>query len=108
MTHFLRINNLKFQKIHSENDLIQLDVIHSSVLIKTKIIDKDPLEGGLRKILNFGHTIGHALEGYQLNKRQISHGHAIALGMCAEAHISMKRKFISSEEFLFKRYVTSI
>ncbi|NDA98882.1 MAG: iron-containing alcohol dehydrogenase, partial [Flavobacteriia bacterium] len=58
---------LKIQKIHSENDLIQLDVIHSSVLIKTKIIDKDPLEGGLRKILNFGHTIGHALEGYQLN-----------------------------------------
>ena len=90
---------LKIQKIHSENDLIQLDVIHSSVLIKTKIIDKDPLEGGLRKILNFGHTIGHALEGYQLNKRQISHGHAVALGMCAEAHISMKRKFISIEEF---------
>lgn len=90
---------LKIQKIHSENDLIQLDVIHSSVLIKTKIIDKDPLEGGLRKILNFGHTIGHALEGYQLNKRQISHGHAVALGMCAEAHISMKRKFISPEEF---------
>ena len=90
---------LKIQKIHSENDLIQLDVIHSSVLIKTKIIDKDPLEGGLRKILNFGHTIGHALEGYQLNKRQISHGHAVALGMCAEAHISMKRKFISLEEF---------
>ncbi len=90
---------IKIQKIHSEEELIQEDVIYSSVLIKTKIIDKDPLEGGLRKILNFGHTIGHALEGYHLNKKQISHGHAVALGMCAEAHISLKRKFISLAEF---------
>ena len=64
------------------------------------MIDLDPKEGGLRKILNFGHTIGHALESYFLDKSPISHGHAVALGMCAEAFISWKQNRISKEEFL--------
>jgi 3-dehydroquinate synthase len=86
--------------IHSEEELIQEDVIYASVKIKTEIIDLDPKEGGLRKILNFGHTIGHALESYFLDKTPISHGHAVALGMCAEAFISWKQDSISKEEFL--------
>jgi 3-dehydroquinate synthase len=86
--------------IHSEEELIQEDVIYASVKIKTEIIDLDPKEGGLRKILNFGHTIGHALESYFLDKTPISHGHAVALGMCAEAFISWKQNRISKDEFL--------
>ena len=84
---------LKIQKIHSENDLIQEDVIHTSILIKTKIIDKDPLEGGLRKILNFGHTLGHAIESFYLEsdtKETLTHGEAIAIGMICESYMSSK------------------
>ncbi len=90
----------RIKTIHSEEELIQEDFIHASVKIKTEIIDLDPKEGGLRKILNFGHTIGHALESYFLDKTPISHGHAVALGMCAEAFISWKQKRISKDEFL--------
>ncbi len=90
----------KIKTIHSEEELIKEDVIFSSVKIKTDIIELDPKEGGLRKILNFGHTIGHALESYFLDKTPISHGHAVALGMCAEAHISWKQNRISKQEFI--------
>lgn len=90
----------QIKTIHSEEELIQQDLIHASVKIKTEIIDLDPKEGGLRKILNFGHTIGHALESYFLDKTPISHGHAVALGMCAEAFISWKQNRISKAEFL--------
>ena len=90
----------EIKMIHSEEELIGEKVIHASVKIKTDIIALDPNEGGLRKILNFGHTIGHALESYFLDKSPISHGHAVALGMCAEAFISWKQNRISKEEFL--------
>jgi 3-dehydroquinate synthase len=89
----------QIKTIHSEEELIREDVIYTSIKIKTDIIDLDPKEGGLRKILNFGHTIGHALESYFLDKTPISHGHAVALGMCAEAFISWKQDRISKSEF---------
>jgi 3-dehydroquinate synthase len=89
----------KIKRIHSEDELIEEKVIHASVKIKTDIIDLDPKEGGLRKILNFGHTIGHALESYFLDKTPISHGHAVALGMCAESYISWKQNRITKDEF---------
>ncbi len=90
----------KIKTIHSEDELTEEDVIFASVKIKTNIIEIDPKEGGLRKILNFGHTIGHALESYFLDKTPISHGHAVALGMCAEAFISWKQNRINKDEFL--------
>lgn len=90
----------KIKTIHSEEELTKEEVIYSSVKIKTDIIDQDPKEGGLRKILNFGHTIGHGLESYFLDKTPISHGHAVALGMCAESYISWKQNRISKDEFL--------
>jgi 3-dehydroquinate synthase len=97
----IRDNQLwnQIKTIHSEEELIREDVIYTSIKIKTDIIDLDPKEGGLRKILNFGHTIGHALESYFLDKTPISHGHAVALGMCAEAFISWKQNRISKSEF---------
>ncbi len=70
------------------------DLIKKSVMIKNSIITKDPNEKGLRKILNFGHTLGHAIESY-LNyqkKQNISHGHAIALGMILATYISHHKK----------------
>ena len=90
-------NEIKF--IHSEEVLTTDEVIFKSVKIKATIIEEDPKEGGLRKILNFGHTVGHGLESFYLNSTPISHGHAVALGMCAEAYISWKRNQLNEIEF---------
>ncbi|MCC1484601.1 3-dehydroquinate synthase [Winogradskyella immobilis] len=73
------------------SDLDQL--IYDSVVIKNKIVSEDPTEQGLRKILNFGHTLGHAIESYFLDyteKPTLLHGEAIAVGMILEAYLSTK------------------
>ena len=69
------------------------NLIYESVIIKKEIVDKDPFEKGLRKSLNFGHTLGHAIESYFLSnesKTTLLHGEAIALGMILECYISSK------------------
>ena len=68
------------------------DHIKTSVLIKNKVVETDRFEGGLRKILNFGHTLGHAIESYRLNKddQHLLHGEAIGIGMILEAYLSHK------------------
>lgn len=88
-----------FSKIKFEKFLYE--IIYKSINIKNNIIEKDYKEIGLRKILNFGHTIGHAIESYfiyNLNKR-LSHGHSIAIGMICESWISYKMKIIKKTEF---------
>jgi 3-dehydroquinate synthase len=73
-------------------DIIQLkestlvDIIEKSCLIKNGIVSQDVYDLGVRSILNFGHTIGHAIE--QLEKYQIKHGEAVAIGMIIETYIS--------------------
>lgn len=68
------------------------DLIQKSVAIKKEVVTADPKENGLRKILNFGHTIGHAFESYFLDSpNHLLHGEAIALGMIAEGYLSMKK-----------------
>lgn len=67
--------------------------IAHSIAIKAKVVIKDPYEKELRKILNFGHTLGHAIESHFLNKDPqalLLHGEAIAIGMILEAFISFK------------------
>ncbi|RZL11258.1 MAG: 3-dehydroquinate synthase [Pedobacter sp.] len=66
--------------------------VYRSVEIKNTVVTEDPLEKGLRKILNFGHTIGHALESYSLSndKTPLTHGDAIAIGMICESYLSFK------------------
>ena len=75
-------------------DISHLDqLIYDSVIIKNKVVSEDPKEQGLRKILNFGHTLGHAIESYFLDhgdKIPLLHGEAIAIGMILEAYISTK------------------
>jgi 3-dehydroquinate synthase len=68
-------------------------LIHRSIEIKNEVVTEDPKENGLRKILNFGHTLGHAIESYFLeseNKEKLTHGEAIAIGMITETYISEK------------------
>jgi 3-dehydroquinate synthase len=68
-------------------------LIHRSIEIKNEVVTEDPKEAGLRKVLNYGHTLGHAVESYFLeseHKEKLTHGEAIAIGMITEAYISEK------------------
>ncbi|MGB3780153.1 MAG: 3-dehydroquinate synthase [Tunicatimonas sp.] len=66
-------------------------VIAHSVALKAKVVAQDFREGGVRKILNFGHTIGHAVESYYLDTDEhLLHGEAVAVGMVAETYLSQK------------------
>lgn len=83
-----------------ENENAPALIAHSSE-IKIKTVAQDPTEKGLRKSLNFGHTIGHGIEGYCLETEEpIAHGHAVALGMIAESYLSFKKHFISEKELM--------
>ena len=67
------------------------EIINNSIQIKNKIVADDKFEQNIRKNLNFGHTIGHALESHYLNKEnKLTHGEAIAIGMICESFISNK------------------
>lgn len=87
----------------SQVDYADFDsLIHRSIEIKNKIVTQDPTENGIRKALNFGHTLGHAIESYFLenkNKKTLLHGEAIAIGMILESHISWQKNFISKTEY---------
>ncbi len=78
------MRNKPFDEFDSLEDLITF-----SVLIKAEIVEKDPAEKDLRKILNFGHTFGHAFEAL-MNRRgeNITHGHAVAAGIICETYLS--------------------
>lgn len=73
-------------------------LIPHSVAFKKEVVETDPKESGLRKILNFGHTVGHAVESYFLSTNRIFHGEAIAVGMICESFIGWKKNLISKEE----------
>jgi len=76
--------SIDITQIPSQNQIIQ------SVINKYQVVSNDPKESGNRKVLNFGHTIGHALEYVFLNNKKISikHGEAVAIGLIAESWIS--------------------
>ena len=77
--------------LDSISDISWDEEIYASIMIKKEVVIEDPREQGLRKILNFGHTIGHALESYALDtSAPLLHGEAIALGMIAESFLSSK------------------
>ncbi len=90
----------EIKHISNDEELTSHAILVKSINIKVNIIDEDPLEGGLRKILNFGHTIGHGLEGYYLGKTNLAHGHCVALGLCAESYLSWQKGLLSKEEYL--------
>lgn len=75
--------------------------IINSIKVKKGIVEKDPKEYGLRKALNFGHTIGHAVETVSMKKDDdpLNHGESIAIGMICEAYLSHKHSDLSIDEF---------
>jgi 3-dehydroquinate synthase len=86
-------------------DLDWEDIIDTSVQIKNKIVLADPIEKGERKKLNFGHTFGHAIESYYLEKGTlISHGEAVFMGIILETEIS---DLSETEKNEIKNYILS-
>jgi 3-dehydroquinate synthase len=66
-------------------------LIKDSVAIKERIVEEDPTEKGIRKALNLGHTIGHAIESLSFRKNTpLLHGHAVAIGLICELYLSYK------------------
>ena len=75
-------------------------LIKKSVFLKADVIEKDPYESGLRKILNFGHTLGHGIESWYLDtEKDLLHGEAIAAGMIMEAKIALDLGLIKEKYF---------
>ena len=64
-------------------------VLRASIAIKDKVVAQDPHEAGLRKVLNFGHTIGHAIESAALEHNALPHGYCVLWGMVAEVYLSV-------------------
>lgn len=94
-TQFLDLTRIDFA------DFDQL--IYDSIVIKNKIVMQDPTEQGIRKALNFGHTLGHAIESYFLeneSKTTLLHGEAIAAGMILESHIALNKKLLTAPEYI--------
>ncbi|WP_338410714.1 3-dehydroquinate synthase [uncultured Flavobacterium sp.] len=99
-------NKLKDLTLLQIEDLETL--IYESIEIKNKIVSQDINEHGIRKALNFGHTLGHAIESYFLEnelKNKLLHGEAIAVGMILESYISLQKKLISKEEYAEIKYI---
>ncbi|MBW7868408.1 MAG: 3-dehydroquinate synthase [Brumimicrobium sp.] len=75
-------------------------LLHKAILIKSDIVEQDFNEKNERKKLNFGHTIGHALESRLLNKdNPATHGECVAWGMLVESYLSVKHNHLSESEF---------
>ena len=105
--HALIIDKNLWERLKNSN-LLELDweeIIETSVQIKNKIVISDPKEKGERKKLNFGHTFGHAIESYYLQKgTPILHGEAIFMGIILESEIS---SLSVSEKNDIKNYILS-
>ena len=72
---------------------LSTELIYNSIKIKNEVVNRDPKEKDFRKILNFGHTLGHAIESHFLGKKKtktLLHGEAISIGMILESYISYK------------------
>jgi len=83
------INNIDFSYI-----------IKTSSNLKLEVVDKDPFEKNIRKSLNLGHTVGHAIESYLLDENQpIMHGFAVAKGIIIEAFFAHKLNLLSKSDF---------
>ena len=87
----------KLYEIDERQQDILEEMIYRSCLIKKAVVEKDPTEQGERALLNFGHTIGHAIEK-EMNF-SLLHGECVALGSVAAAYISWKKGYLSMEEY---------
>ena len=85
-----------FEIMELDEEILE-EMIYRAEEIKVKIVLSDPKEKGNRALLNFGHTIGHAIEKYK--NFEMLHGECIALGMVAAAYISYQKKILNKDEY---------
>ncbi|HSW47726.1 MAG TPA: 3-dehydroquinate synthase [Candidatus Saccharimonadales bacterium] len=94
--YFEKVSSKKPEEYSSEE---LIEIIITSCEIKKDVVEKDPTEQGIRKILNFGHTIGHAIESLSLEtETPLLHGEAISIGMVAEAKMSNLLGFLPESD----------
>lgn len=91
-SHWDKLKNLSVLEIKPED-------IGISIAIKNEIVIKDFKEENIRKTLNFGHTIGHAIEGFFLTTKKKAHGHCVAWGLVAESLLAHKFGQLSKEDY---------
>ena len=103
LKHGLISNNTTFAKLLTFN-LDDVDypllgeMVGESVAVKEKIVDDDPLEHGIRKALNLGHTFGHAFESWALTRKPYLHGYAVAWGLICELYLSVIKTGFPTEK----------
>ncbi len=88
----MTFNHQLIDEVNVHNKRISIQLVHDSIAIKNTVVAQDPKESGVRKVLNFGHTLGHAIESYFLEndaKETLTHGEAIAVGMICETFLSV-------------------
>ncbi len=75
------------------------EMVAASIAVKEKVVENDPHESGIRKALNFGHTLGHAFESLALRRQKpILHGYAVAYGIIGELYLSATKKSFPTEK----------
>lgn len=90
-----------FESLQTNDAAMLPQLIYDSVQIKLNVVKADPYENGERKTLNFGHTLGHAIESYFMEnstKKRLLHGEAIAIGMILESYLSKQLLGLSEKE----------
>lgn len=87
----LQHHSEKMKQRHSD---FLIEMIYANCLVKKNIVEQDEHEQGLRQLLNFGHTIGHAIE--TIENYHISHGEAVAIGMLVEAYLSIRYNYLQA------------
>jgi 3-dehydroquinate synthase len=100
--HALIADKALWNDLRGTENLREVDwepLLTRSLGIKKQVVEEDPFEKGIRKALNFGHTIGHAVESLALQKKQpLLHGEAVAIGMVCESFLSQKNTGLSDGE----------
>ncbi|MEO5905477.1 MAG: 3-dehydroquinate synthase family protein [Saprospiraceae bacterium] len=101
--HAVVANRNLFDLLTDKNSLYDLDwddVLEESISVKLKIVEADFFEKGKRKILNFGHTAGHALESFFLKTANpLSHGQCVTLGMLIESRMANLMGLLNNQDF---------
>ncbi len=91
-------NKSLFHVLRNKSNTLEY-VLQKAIGIKKEIVSKDPNEKNIRKILNFGHSMGHAIESTFLNSsKELLHGEAVAIGMLMEACLSYQKKMLTKSE----------
>lgn len=104
LKHGLIADNLYWERLaalESADDDLMEELIYDSVKIKNAIVMEDLTENGIRKALNFGHTLGHAIESHflQNDKPELLHGEAVAAGMILEAYLSWQKNLLTKNQY---------